>query len=335
MAGITFSEGSGLQDSVFGKSQAPIRMIIENKAEAFEETSVVKEVFMEDESMNYAEKYTSMTAMDGFQPVGENGAYPNDNMQEGYSKTLEHITWKDQFSISQEIIEDGKLLDLKKKPVAFTQSFYRTKEQLGAALFGNAIQGNTSMTFRGKTIDTTCNDALGLFSKVHPSIVDTSSTQTNLYANTFSAEALALAEAKMQNTKGDNENILGIVPNTIIIPNDGALKQAVFSVIGADKDPATANNGFNFLFGRWRVIVWPYLSQYLGTDTTPWILADLDYNENYSGAIMTKRIDLAIRSEIDMNTDANVWKGRARFTGGFADWRAFAVGGVTDGTTLS
>ena len=27
MANITFSEGSGLNDSIFGKSQAPIRML--------------------------------------------------------------------------------------------------------------------------------------------------------------------------------------------------------------------------------------------------------------------------------------------------------------------
>ena len=29
MANITFTEGSGLQDSIFGKSQAPIRMFLE------------------------------------------------------------------------------------------------------------------------------------------------------------------------------------------------------------------------------------------------------------------------------------------------------------------
>ena len=34
MAGITFTEGSGLNDSIFG-SQAPIRMFIE-RGEAFE-----------------------------------------------------------------------------------------------------------------------------------------------------------------------------------------------------------------------------------------------------------------------------------------------------------
>lgn len=32
--------------------------------------------------------------------------------------------------------------------------------------------------------------------------------------------------------------------------------------------------------------------------------------------------------------DANVWKGYARFTGGFADWRFAAVGGVSGGTQL-
>jgi hypothetical protein len=43
---------------------------------------------------------------------------------------------------------------------------------------------------------------------------------------------------------------LGLVPDTIIIPNDAMLKKEVFAAIGADKDPNTANNGFNFQFGR-------------------------------------------------------------------------------------
>ena len=45
MAGITFTEGSGLQDSIFGKSQAPIRMFLEKRGEAFEQQSMLKELF--------------------------------------------------------------------------------------------------------------------------------------------------------------------------------------------------------------------------------------------------------------------------------------------------
>ena len=74
-----------------------------------------------------------MTAMDGFQPVGENGDYPVDGMQEGFAKFLEHMTWKNSFSLSREIVEDAKLMDLKKQPAGFITSYYRTREKFGAA----------------------------------------------------------------------------------------------------------------------------------------------------------------------------------------------------------
>lgn len=333
MANITFSEGSGLNDSIYGKSQAPIRMLIETRAESYEEKSILKELFMFDSSKNWAEKYTSMTAMDGFDPVGENGAYPVDGMEEGYSKLLEHMTWKNSFSLSREIMEDGKLLDLKKKPVGFVKSYYRTRECLGAALFGAALQGRNIASFRGRKFDTTTADKRNLFAVNHPEKVK-GGTQTNLFADAFSADALSYAETAMQNFKGDNGDLVNVIPNTILIPNDAELKKEVFAAIGADKDPDTANNGFNYQFGRWNVLIWNYLNQYIAAGTKPWILADLDYNNEYGGAIFTDRTPLDVRSTIDENTDANVWRGYARFTAGFNDWRAFAAGGITGGTQL-
>ena len=109
MANIIFSEGSNLQNTIYGKSQEPIKMFLEKRDEAFEAESIAKQIFSMQPSTHWAEKFTSMTAMDGFQPVGENGAYPVDGMQEGYSKTLENITWKNSFSISREMIDDQLL----------------------------------------------------------------------------------------------------------------------------------------------------------------------------------------------------------------------------------
>ena len=334
MANITFSEGSGLNDSIYGKSQAPIRMLIEDRAEAFEEKSILKELFMFDKSTHWAEKYTSMTAMDGFDPVGENGAYPVDGYQEGFSKTLEHMTWKNSFSISREIMEDGKLLDLKKKPDAFVKSYYRTREYLGAALFGGAMQGSTKIKFRGREFDVTGADGSTLFATNHKSKIK-HGTQSNWFSNEFSSDTLSYVEERMQNFTGDNGELLDVCPNAIIIPNDAMLKKAVFEVIGADKDPLTSNNGFNFQFGRWNVLVWNYLNQFITEGTKPFIIADLDYNNEYGGAIFTDRTALDVRSDIDENTDANVWRGYARFTAGFNDWRAFALGGITGGTNLT
>ena len=333
MPGITFTEGSGLNDSIYGKSQAPIRMFIEARGEAFEQNSVLPHLFAMDKSKNWAEKYSSMTAMDGFQPVGENGAYPLDNMQEGYDKTLTHMTWKDSFSISREMVEDGKVIDMKKKPAGFVKGYYRTREVFGAALFGGAVSGKSTIEFGKMKFDTTSADRVSLFSKVHPSKVS-GDKQSNQFADAFSADALGAMESAMQNFKGDNNELLDVSPNTILIPNDYALKKEVFAAIGADKDPATANNGFNYLFGRWNVIVWPYLNKYLTAGIKPWVLLDSDYNEEYGGAVWLDRTNLEVKSEIDSGTDANIWRGYSRFIAGFNDWRFAAVGGISGGTAL-
>lgn len=331
--GIIFSEGSGVNDSIFGKSQAPIKMIIEKSGEAYEHESIAKEIFNMEKSSNYAEKITSMTAMDGFKPVGENGVYPEDHMQEGYSKTLEHVTWKDRFSISREMIDDSKLIDLKKRPEAFIAGYGRTRERFAAALLGGGVQGLGSVKFGGRSFDTTTADGQALFSKAHKSSLN-KETQSNQFADAFSDDALAALECKMQGFKGDNGEILDVTPDTIIIPNNYQLKKAVFAAVGADKDPNTSNNGFNFLFGRWNIIVWAYLDQFIASGTAPWIVMSSKYNKSNMGAVWFDRTPLEVKSVVNDDNDANHWNGYARFTAGFNDWRAFAVGGISGGTAL-
>ena len=141
-------------------------------------------------------------------------------------------------------------------------------------------------------------------------------------------------ESVMHLFRGDNDNILDVAPGTILIPEDPDLKQAVFAAIGADKDPVTANNAFNYQYGRWNVIVWSYLNKYIAKGTMPWVLMDSKYNQTYGGAVWNDRIQLAVRSALDDNTDANVWRGRSRFNATFKDWRFAAVGGVKSGKPL-
>lgn len=331
---ITFSEGSGLNNSVYGNCQAPIRMFIEERGEAFEQQSVLKDLFLMGSSDNFGDMLTSMTAMDGFQPVGENGAYPTDGMQEGFSKFLKYETWKDSFSISAEMIEDGKLLDLKKQPAAFMTSYGRTREQFGAALYAGAISGAKTVDFRGKKFDITAADGMPMFHTAHPPKVK-GAKQCNLFSNEFSIDALDRAETAMHLFRGDDDNILEVAPDVILIPENAETKRAVFAAIGADKDPITANNAFNYQYGRWTVITWSYLNQFLAKGLKPWVLMDSKYNKTYGGAVWNDRIPLAVRSTVDENTDANVWRGRSRFNATFNDWRFACVGGISGGTELA
>ena len=224
-------------------------------------------------------------------------------------------------------------MDLRKQPAAFMTSYNRTRERFGAALFGGAIGAADSIQYKGKQFDITSADGVSLFNTAHPPKVS-GDDQSNLFKDAFSAAALGQMETAMQLFKGDNGETLDVAPDTILIPNIASLKNAVFAAIGADKEPTTSNNAFNYQYGRWTVIIWSYLNEFIDADTQPWILLDSKYNQTYGGAVWNDRIPLSVRSTIDENTDANVWRGRSRFNAAFNDWRFAAVGGVSTGSDL-
>ena len=68
---IIFSESSNLNNSVYGNCQAPIKMFLEKRGEEFEQNSVLKNLFLTGSSKNYGDVMTTLTAMSGFEPVGE------------------------------------------------------------------------------------------------------------------------------------------------------------------------------------------------------------------------------------------------------------------------
>ena len=333
--GMTFTFGSGVNDSVFGKCQAPIRMFLESQGEAFEQASPLKKLFMMGKDKSFGVTMTGMTAMRGFLPVGELGSYPTDETRESFKKYLEHQTWKDMFAVSREAMEDGKLMDLKQKPRAFIKSYYRTREDFGARLYAGAMEGQKELTINGMRFDLTGADQLPVFHGKHPSILqDNKKTQSNVFSDAFSASALGRLETRMQHFEGDAGNLLDVSPTTILIPNDADAKEQVFAAIGADKDPSTSNNAFNYQFGRWNVICWSYLDRWLKKGSTfPWVLLDEDYNEYGSGAVWFDRTELDVRSELARN-DANEWLGFSRFCAGFNDWRFAAAGGIAGADAL-
>lgn len=333
MANIILSEGSERLNSLYGKVQAPIASFIETQAEAYEKESIGMKIFQNRKSTHWAESYASLTAVDTFAPVGENGAYPTGGAEEGYLKTIRNTTWKGSFAISREMMDDAQAINLKKKPAGFVNDYYRKRERFLAQLLGVALQGGTGFKLGVESYDTTSADGVSMFNKAHKMKVK-NGTQSNAFTDAFSAAALGKAQTAMQNFRGDTGEILALAPDTIIIPNLPDLKEEVFGVIGAHNDPDTAaGNKYNYQFGNWTVLVWPYLNEFITAGSAPWILMDSRYNELGDGAIYQERVPLEVRSELADN-DANVWKGYARYGGGFADFRAFAAGGIASGSAL-
>ncbi len=330
MAGLTMTQTAGFNDSIFGKSAAPIAMVLEQSLESFEQQSAMNKIFSMRNSKHYAEKMTAISAMGNFEPTGENGAHPITDMNEVFSKTIEHMVYKNRFSVSREMIDDELIGLMRLRATKFSQSYGRTREAFAAAMISGAT--GRSIKFGGKNFSTLAADGKPQFSKEHPSFFDAKKTQSNLYAGAFSNTVLAKLETAMQNFEGDKGEILNLAPDTIIIPNDAQLKYDVFEAIGADKDPNTSNNGFNYNYGRWNVIVWPYW-KVTGADK-PFILLDSAFNDLDGTAVWYDRVKLEVKAYVDNDTDAGVYDGYARWGAGFNNWRGMVMGGVTGGTAL-
>ena len=309
MAGIIFSKGSGLNDSIYGKSQEPIRAVIEKNVEAFEQQSQIKNVFFMDSTRNYAEKYTQETSLGNFEDVGENGAYPKTSMQEGYAKVVEPTTWKSSFEVTQEMVEDAKYGKIKSRANIFATSFNRTREEFAAGLLAGGTGEKT--VIGGREYSTASADGAALFSASHPSITGGTGVQCNAFKAAFSTYALDKVQDCMQGFTDDDGHLLNVTPDTILIPNVGELKRAVLAAVGSELDPETSNNAINFQAGLWNVLVWNYLPKTIGGKPY-FIMMDSKFEDDYMCLPFLDRLPLTVKSDIDPNTDANVFKGRAR-----------------------
>lgn len=333
MANVHFSFASDLNKSSFGKSLAPIASIIEQPGEAFQVQSNSKNIYTTVNSNSWGDQFTSYTTMDGFKPGGENEAPPVDGFRESYSKIVETVEWRDEFTITYKAFKDNIVHKFTDRPTQFITGYHRTREQFGMGHLGSAMRGDSSFNFCGYKFANTTADKKALFATDHPSILGKAS-QSNKFADSFSAAVLTEAETRMQNIKGDNNNYLDISPDTIIIPNIGSIKHDVFAAIGADKDPTSNNNAFSFQYGRWTVIWSQYLCDYVSGDTIPWMLFDSKANQRYKNLVWVEREPLSVEVYKDNKTRSVNFNGYARFTTDFIDWRSIAVGGVSGGTQL-
>ena len=334
---LTVSIGSGLNGTIYGDCQVPLKAFLESRGEAFQRESLLRYLYRMEKSRHWAERYSSETAMGDFEPVGEGGDYPKTGFEDGYFRDIVNMTFKQSFSVTQELVEDCLLGTMKQRANKLVTAYGRTREKFGRILYAGGLYG-TTVSYKGKTFACGSADGQALFSKTHPNKVN-GAKQTNLYKGTFTNTLLGKIETEMQNIKGDNGELLGVAPDTIWIPNDAALKDAVFSAVGADKEPTSGNNAFNYQFGRWNIIVDPYLTAALTdlgkSSEKPFFLLDSKFIELNDGPIFQDRVPLDVKSVIDNNNDNNVWQGRARFGAGFADWRFVAVGNMSTGTDLT
>ena len=337
---IVFSKLSGKNDPLYGKFEHPIKALIQNESNALEKKKTLLDVLFNVEKSNrYAETVIGQTDFDTFQSTKEDGA-ENDNIELGFKKTIEHIAFMKEFTITKEMADDAKFgmgTNMKAKPKGFVRAYYKTRTKLAAWALAHATDSEGK--FNKALVDLTTGDGKPVFHSAHPFKQDKfkSKTQSNFFfkkgicADTAAFEkALGQLANKMRNFKDENGETLEYVPDTLILPcNRPDLEQIAKKVIGSERTTGTDYNDINTQYGNWTIVI---LSGW-ETQDDRFMLMSSEANEQLMGSMFYNRVALDIRSYIDEHTRNLIWNGYCRFGIGFTTWKHLLL--AVDGESVS
>lgn len=361
MAGIIFNIHEAVKNSAFNVLQEPIKMFMENQTEAFEKESIINKVFVMKTTDKFREEYRSITAMDGFKPTEDMEVAGISDFEESYNKQFMFQTWTNSFVISKQTLEDKRDMDVTQMSQMFIKSFNRTREQYAAqfiaAGLGKTHDGFKISALAGKGADTVDGTIEGAkqqyFHNVHNplhhnGIAGDGKVQSNKFYATIdglsNANAMALnveeaildvigqVESIMSKYTDDKGNIVPVSVDTIVVGQNYRLVDILTRGLKSKYGSSMDGNGVNLQYGKYKLVVSPYLSGVDGFKDADnsLILLSSERNREGLGLVWFDRKPLEVRSYIEDKTEANVWAGRARWGAGFGDFRAMSY--ITFGT---
>jgi len=345
MSNFVYSAMGGKNDPLFGKFEHPIKAIIENESNVLEkEKSILTALFNVEKSNRYAETVMGETDFGTFQSKDEGQRAENDSTELTFSKTIYHIEFGKEFTITRKMASDAKFgmgPDMKAKPRQFVRAYYRTRIEIAAKALINGTA--SSMLYNKATVDLTTGDGHPLFYNAHPfkKAEFTGKTQSNNFYTDLSdgaklEEALAKLANKMRNFKDENGNTMGYVADTLIIPcNRPGLEMLAKKVVGSERTVGSDHNDINTQYGNWTIVV---LDGWETSTDTIYVMSS-KANEDLLGNMFYNREALDITSDIDKHTRNYFWNGYCRFGVGFNGWKHIArcvhgTSSVTGATSL-
>lgn len=314
---MIISKISGLNNTAFGNISGPVVQYLTDMDTLAKANSMAEKIFPTETSDGFGESYAGQTALANFTPGNEGEAYPENDFQDDYGKTiLNDNTWRNEFAVTLEMVEDVKMGKIKTNASAFIDSYYNTMEEYAGDFLTKGIA--TTQTFGGKTFNIAGGDGKSLFATDHPSITGVYGAQSNLYNAEFTYENLSILEAAFCDQRDPIGRKLNLRPDTLVLPfstkYDALQLQKVLETLNGDGKPTTADRSGNYHAGRWNILWWSFLGSPAGmTAAKSWfMMLDSSYIAKYKPFVMQKRKDLTVDSYVEQRTDTNVWKGRAR-----------------------
>lgn len=331
---IVVSKNSNLNDDLWNEwSDQLIAVMQDTDTEKNDADEFVNSVFNVKSSKKFGEKASALTEFSDFEIVEEGAKAVQDDLQEGFSKLIEHKAFMKKFVLTAEMAEDSAVDMMKAKATNFVNSYKRSRAQYAS----NALTAQAATFSFGKKsgLDATTGDGKALFATDHPSKKGGLS-QSNVFTNAFgeTSEMLNRLSVVGRNFKNSSGIAMGYTFDTIIIPsNCYKLEDTIKKIIRSDLMVGSNYNDANTQKGLWKLIVDPFWQ--VAEGKAPYILMSSQANKEMLGNLFFDRIPLTMKDDVDIDTHDYIWSGRARFSAGFSNWAHVILGGADEGTTLT
>ncbi|HWR30606.1 MAG TPA: hypothetical protein VN631_12335 [Negativicutes bacterium] len=331
---VVFSKLSGKNDSLYKAVEGVLTEIIADVDNGkTNDDAVLEAIYNVKKSKKFGERTGGMTEFSSFDIVDEGGVAPQDELQEGFAKLIQHYAFSKGFTITREMIDDGRLDDAKIIAKNYMKAYKRSKLEFATKCL---VTEGANFVYGTRTLDKTTGDAKGLFATDHPGKKSGVAAQSNVFTNALGTDIVMLNRLANigRNFKNESGVINGYTFDTLIIPgNVPDLEETANRIIGTTLVVGSPNNDINTQKGKWRLIVnhrWE-----APTGKKPYILMSSEANEALQGSVFYNRVDLDIANEVDLKTRNLDWSGYCRFSAGHFNWRHMILSGADTGTTLS
>jgi hypothetical protein len=238
----------------------------------------------------------------------DSGRVQYDDPNQGDKTTFTHAEFAKGVLVRRKFVDDNLFDVLTDQASALGDSLYRKREKSGASVFNNAFTSTTN----DDGFSTLGADGVVLCSASHPQSDDDGTTWSNTGTTALSKAAVSSTRISMMDFEDDRGDIMDVMPDTILVPPD--LEDTGLEITKSMLDPTSANNAINPQAGRFRLLVWHYL-----TDANNWFMLDSSRQRQFLR--WYERIPVEFAREEDFDTLIAKFRAYNRYSYGWVDPR--------------
>lgn len=225
---------------------------------------------------------------------------------QGYDTTSTPVEFANGIQVERKLFDDDQYNIMDQKPMALSNSYFRTRQKHGARMLNNAFSVDNFFYTNSESV------ALCSNSHTTTSGASTANGFDNLVTSSLTATAVAAGRIQMVGFRGDQAERISVMPDELWYPPN--LYENAYEIINASGKVDTSNNNPNVHKGQYMGIEWNYL-----TDTNNWFMVDSRYRNQMVHWVDRTPIEFAMVEDFD--TLVAKWRGYCRYSNAHTDWR--------------